>query len=118
MNWVLLMGHPYKSWWNGSLLSIDQARDLAPGQSATTLQVASSVLGAVVWMIRHPHEGVRVPDDLPWEEVLDVARPYLGPLWSDAIDWDPLQGRFDIFGRYTARQRDLEDPWQFVNFLV
>jgi homospermidine synthase len=115
---VLLMGHPYKSWWNGSLLSIDQARALVPGQSATTVQVGSSVLGAVVWMIRHPNEGVRVPDELPWEEVLDVARPYWGPLWSGPIDWDPLQNRFDIFGRYAERYHDLTDPWQFINFLV
>lgn len=115
---VLLMGHPYRSWWTGSTLSIDQARRLVPGQSATTLQVAASVLSAVVWMIRRPSEGVRVPDDLPWEDVIDVARPYLGTMWSGPIDWDPLQGRFDNFGRYTVRQQDPSDPWQFINFLV
>ncbi len=115
---VLLMGHPYRSWWTGSTLSIDQARDLVPGQSATTLQVAASVFSAVVWMIRRPSEGVRVPDDLPWEEVLEVARPYLGTMWSGPIDWDPLQGRFDNFARYTARHRDPSDVWQFINFVV
>ncbi|NDE13213.1 MAG: homospermidine synthase, partial [Actinobacteria bacterium] len=29
---VLLMGHTYKSWWTGSLLSIEQSRKLIPGQ--------------------------------------------------------------------------------------
>jgi homospermidine synthase len=115
---VLLMGHPYRSWWNGSILSIDQARALVPGQNATTVQVAAAVLGAVVWMIRHPSEGVRVPDELPWQDVLDVARPYLGDLWSGPLDWDPLQDRFDVFSRYATRHRDPSDPWQFVNFLV
>jgi homospermidine synthase len=115
---VLLMGHPYKSWWTGSLLSIDEARRLAPGQSATTLQVAASVAGAVVWMVRHPNEGLRVPDDLPFEEVLRVASPYLGPQVSDPIDWDPLQNRFDIFANYASRDLDHTDPWQFSNFLV
>jgi homospermidine synthase len=115
---VLLMGHPYKSWWTGSLLSIDEARRLAPGQSATTLQVAASVAGAVVWMVRHPNEGLRVPDDLPFEEVLRVAAPYLGPQVSDSIDWDPLQNRFDIFANYASRDLDHTDPWQFANFLV
>ena len=37
---VLLMGHPYKSWWTGSLLSIHDSRKLIPNQSATTVQVA------------------------------------------------------------------------------
>ena len=27
---VLLMGHPYKSWWTGSLLSIEESRRLIP----------------------------------------------------------------------------------------
>jgi homospermidine synthase len=38
---VLLMGHPYKSWWTGSLLSIHDSRKLIPNQSATTVQVGS-----------------------------------------------------------------------------
>jgi homospermidine synthase len=115
---VLLMGHPYKSWWTGSLLSIDEARRLVPGQSATTVQVAASVAGAVVWMVRHPNEGLRVPDDLPYEEVLRVANPYLGPRVSDPIDWDPLMNRFDVFANYASRDLDPSDPWQFVNFVV
>ncbi|MGA1293511.1 MAG: saccharopine dehydrogenase C-terminal domain-containing protein, partial [Candidatus Nanopelagicales bacterium] len=62
---VLLMGHEYKSWWYGSMLSIHEARKLVPGQSATTLQVACSVLAAAMWMIENPNEGVLVPDQLP-----------------------------------------------------
>jgi homospermidine synthase len=36
---ALLMGHDYNSWWTGSILSIEEARKLAPGQNATTIQV-------------------------------------------------------------------------------
>jgi homospermidine synthase len=115
---VLLMGHPYNSWWTGSLLSIDEARRLVPGQSATTVQVAASVVGAVVWMVRNPNEGLRVPDDLPYEEILRVANPYLGPRVSDPIDWHPLMNRFDIFANYASRDIDPSDPWQFSNFMV
>jgi homospermidine synthase len=116
---VLLMGHPYRSWWTGSLLSIDEARAALPGQSATTLQVAGSIVGCVAWMIEHPEEGVRVPDDLPWREVLDVARPYLGTLWSGSADWDPVSTRRDVFGPFTPGRDALDpaDPWQFANFL-
>ena len=74
---VLLMGHPYNAWWTGSLLSIHEARRLAPHQNATTLQVACSLLAAVMWMIRNPRMGVNVPDDLPHEEILRDAPGWL-----------------------------------------
>ena len=117
---VLLMGHPYKSWWTGSLLSIDEARAILPGQSATTLQVAGSIIGAVSWMIDNPNEGVRVPDDLPWDEVLAVADRYLGTQHSGPADWDPVSSRRDLFAHYSSEADHVNsaDPWQFTNFLV
>jgi homospermidine synthase len=117
---VLLMGHPYKAWWTGSLLSIDEARAIVPSQNATTLQVAGSILGCITWMLEHPQEGVCVPDDLPWDEVLGVARRYLGTLYSGPSDWDPVSSRRDLFASYSneADEVDATDPWQFTNFLV
>lgn len=115
---VLLMGHPYKSWWCGSLLSIDKARELLPGQSATTLQVAISVVAAALWMIKNPEEGFCVPDDLPHEFILDIAKPYLGEFYSAPVDWDPLRTRVDLFEGWSEKRYDREDPWQFGNFLV
>ena len=115
---VLLMGHPYKSWWTGSLLSIHEARRLVPGQSATTLQVAAAVYAAVDWMIKNPEAGLLVPDDLPWREIYNVAEKYLGPIHSEAADWDPLKTRNDLFARWSGRTYDTEDVWQFGNFLT
>ena len=115
---VLLMGHPYKSWWTGSLLSIHDARKLVPHQSATTLQVAASVLACVVYLINNPDQGLCVPDDLPWREVLDVAMPFLGQFHSAPADWTPLQNRVDLFAKWDGTVIDHEDPWQFGNFLV
>jgi homospermidine synthase len=115
---VLLMGHPYKSWWTGSLLSIHEARRLAPGQSATTLQVAAAVYAGVDWMIKNPEAGLMVPDDLPWREIYDVAEKYLGPIWSAAADWDPIQSRNDLFVPWNGRTYDSDDVWQFGNFLA
>ena len=112
------MGHPYKSWWTGSQLVIDEARALVPHQNATTLQVAASVLGAVVWMITHPDEGVRVPDELPWELVLDAARPYLGTQWSGPDRLGPVAEPRQLLRPLRRRPVDREDPWQFTNFLV
>jgi homospermidine synthase len=117
---VLLMGHPYTAWWTGSLLSIDEARAVLPDQSATTLQVAGSILGAVSWMLEHPNEGVCVPDDLPWDDVLKVANRYLGTLHSGPSDWDPVTSRRDLFANFSdeADHVDHGDPWQFTNFLL
>lgn len=111
---VLLMGHDYRSWWTGTILDIEEARRLVPGQNATTLQVAASVLGAVTWMIRNPRRGVLLPDSLPHTEILDVARQYLGKVVSIPIDWTPCG----------TDEAELEaDPsadelWQFSNFLL
>ncbi len=115
---VLLMGHPYGAWWTGMQTSIEEARAVAPHQNATTIQVAASILGALDWMMRRPREGVRVPDELPWEQVLNVAEPYVGTTWSGPIDWDPVSSHTDWFDRWSGRTYDLEDPWQFTNFLV
>jgi homospermidine synthase len=108
---VLLMGHDYRSWWIGSLLDIEETRRLVPGQNATTLQVAASVLGALFWMIRNPHEGVRLPDELPHEEIMEVAMPYLGPVVSQPVDWMPP-------GHTGAYSIDDAAPWQFKRFFV
>jgi homospermidine synthase len=114
---VLLMGHPLTAWWTGSLLSIHEARALVPNQSATTLQVAASVYACTQWMIDNPEAGLCVPDDLPWDEVLDIAYPYLGEFHSGATDWTPLKNRVDLFAQWDGTEVD-SDPWQFTNFLV
>jgi len=115
---VLLMGHPYKSWWTGSLLNIHDSRKLVPKQSATTVQVASAVYAAVAWAMANPNAGYRVPDELPWREVLDYAEKYWGGYHSEAADWDPLMHRNDLFKGWNNRKYDESDPWQFSNFLV
>ena len=115
---ALIMGHPYTSWWTGSDLSIEESRRLVPHQNATTVQVAISVVAAVLWMLDHPAEGVRVPDELPHEFILKVAKPYLGRWISRASDWTPLKDRDRSFDAWNKPDLDLRDPWQFRNFLV
>jgi len=115
---VLLMGHPYKSWWTGSLLSIHDSRKLIPKQSATTVQVASAVYAAVAWAMANPNAGYLVPDDLPWREVLGFAEKYWGGYYSEPADWDPLMHRNDLYKGWNNRKYDESDPWQFGNFLA
>ncbi|MCZ7401198.1 MAG: saccharopine dehydrogenase NADP-binding domain-containing protein [Candidatus Methanoperedens sp.] len=113
---ALLMGHHYNSWWTGSCLSIEEARSLAPGQNATTLQVAAGIIAAVLWMLENPREGIKLPDDLPHDFVLDIAKPYLGKFISTPSDWTPLKNR-KIFFKENPAAKYNPDPWQIENFI-
>lgn len=113
---ALLMGHGYKSWWTGSILSIEESRKLAPGQNATTIQVALGIITAAMWMIENPRKGFCLPDDLPHDYVLNIAKPYLGKFVSKAYDWTPLKNRKTYFRENPANKVDHKDPWQFKNF--
>ena len=115
---ALLMGHPLTSWWCGSDLSIEEARRLVPHQNATTMQVAISVVAACMWMIENPARGVNLPDDLPHDYVLGIAKPYLGKFISTKSDWTPLKRYSNAFQGFNQPQIDPEDPWQFKNFLL
>jgi homospermidine synthase len=115
---ALLMGHAYNSWWIGSDLSIEESRRLVPHQNATTMQVAISVVAASMWMIENPANGLCVPDDLPHDYVLGIAKPYLGKFISTASDWTPLKHYQNAFKGYNQPNIDARDPWQFKNFLI
>jgi len=115
---ALVMGHPYRSWWYGSDLEIEESRRLVPHQNATTMQVAISVVAACLWMLENPRRGMCVPDDLPHDYVLEISKPYLGTIVSVASDWDPLKHYAQAFQGFNRPQLDLSDPWQFKNFLI
>ncbi len=115
---ALLMGHPYKAWWTGSILDIAESRRLLPHQNATTIQVGIGVVSAVLWMMENPEEGLCVPEDLPHEYVLKVAEPWLGRLYSGPSDWTPLKHYTNRFEGHNAPYVDRKDPWQFKNFLI
>lgn len=111
---VLLMGNPKGVYWYGSRLSIQQARELAPQNTATSLQVVAGILAGFVWAVQHPQRGILEPDDLDHEAILKIASPYLGELIGVYSDWTPLAERSDLF----PDQVDQSDPWQFKNFRV
>jgi homospermidine synthase len=111
---VLLMGNAKGVYWYGSRLSIERARELAPHNTATSLQVVAGILGGMVWAIRNPDAGLVEPDELDYKTVLEIASPYLGDVVGVHADWTPLQGRSALF----REDMDWDDPWQFLNFRV
>jgi homospermidine synthase len=111
---VLLMGHARGAYWYGSQLTIEQARALAPHNSATSLQVTAPVMAGVVWAMKNPAQDVVEPDDMPFEDLLRLTRPYLGEVVGVYSEWTPLAGRSWLF----TEDVDTRDPWQFKNFRV
>ena len=111
---VLLLGHARGAYWYGSQLSIAEARRLVPHNNATSLQVCAAVLAGVIWAIENPERGVVEPDEMDFERVLEITRPYLGTLTGAYSDWTPLLDR----GRLFPEDVDAGDPWQFKNFRV
>lgn len=111
---VLLMGHARGAYWYGSQLSIDETRRLVSHNSATSLQVTATVMAGVVWAMQNPARGVVEPDEMPFDDILGLCRPYLGEVVGIYTDWTPLTGRSTLF----VEDLDPGDPWQFKNFRV
>ncbi|CAH2804847.1 MAG: Homospermidine synthase (EC [uncultured Caballeronia sp.] len=107
---VLLMGNEKGVYWYGSRLTTQEARRLAPHNGATSLQVAAGI----VWALENPRAGVVEPDDIDYETVMRVARPYyLGELVGVYDAWTPLEQRSPLFDTPCD-----ENPWQFLNVRV
>lgn len=111
---VLLMGHARGAYWYGSQLTIEEARACAPHNNATSLQVTVAVLAGVVWAIENPDRWITEPEEMDFERVLEIARPYLGTVLGAYSDWTPLLDRGLLF----EEDLDEDDPWQFKNFRV
>lgn len=111
---VLLMGHERGAYWYGSHLSIDEARELAPYNNATSLQVAVAVLSGIIWALENPQAGIVEAEEMDFARHLEICEPYLGPLVGDYTDWTPLEGRGELFDEAL----DTSDPWQFSNVRV
>jgi homospermidine synthase len=111
---VLLAGHRKNAYWYGSQLSIEEARKLAPYNSATSLQVTVAVLAGMVWAMENPTRGIVEPDEMDFERPLGICMPYLGTVVGRYTDWTPLEGRGELF----VEDVDAADPWQFKNIRV
>jgi homospermidine synthase len=111
---VLLLGHRMNGWWYGSRMSVDEATTCFPGEGPTTIQVAANLLAGIVWMIQNPKRGFVEPEELPFEFILNIARPYLGTMASVQTNWTPLADRSSLFRVDT----DPRHPWRFENFSV
>ncbi len=63
-----------------------------------------------MWMIENPERGVQVPDDLPHDYVLKIAKPYLGQVHLQAFRLDAAQGRHRRLRRLRPAQARSQGP--------
>ncbi|MDP3562312.1 MAG: saccharopine dehydrogenase C-terminal domain-containing protein [Legionellaceae bacterium] len=111
---VLLMGNKKGAYWFGSTLSIEEARQIAPFNNATSLQVVAGVVAGMMWALEHPNEGLVEPECIDHQYILDIALPYLGEVAGYYTEWTPLHNRELLF----SEELDHTDPWQFINIRV
>ena len=111
---VLLAGHKKNAYWYGSQLSIEEARQLAPYNNATSLQVCVAVLAGVVWAMENPnlrHRGTGRDGFPPQPRDLHTLP---GAMVGEYTEWTPLHERERLF----PEDLDKSDPWQFKNVRV
>ena len=111
---VLLAGHKKNAYWFGSQLSVDEARQLAPYNNATSLQVTVACLAGMIWAMENPNRGVIESDEMDYQRILEICMPYLGPVVGEYTEWTPLTDRERLF----PEDIDKSDPWQFKNVRV
>jgi len=91
----VLLIHEQGAYWFGSVLSLAEARRIAPHNSATSMQVVGGIVGALAWMLRHPAAGVVEAEDMDADCVMQAARPFLGQVVGIVTDW-PSGGRSGV----------------------
>lgn len=89
---VFLLSDRLPALWLGSQLDIQRAREMAPHNNATSLQVVGSVMAALKWMLRHPRRGMVESEALDHDFLLQEARPYWEPLVCVSVHWHPATG--------------------------
>ena len=84
------------AYWYGSHLTIDETRELAPYNNATTLQVNATILGAIRWIEENPMRGVVEAEEVDYDTVMDIALPYLGTVRGVHTRWSPSEDSLNL----------------------
>lgn len=83
---VLFLGDDF-AWWHGSQMTIENANQLVYGENATSVQVAGSMIAAIIWMIKNPQKGYVEPEEIPFNEILEIGDMYWQNIISIKSNW-------------------------------
>ena len=83
----LLIFNNNRAWWAGTIMDqYDASAWFDYKFGPTVLQVAGGVFSAFSWMCKNPNVGNKWAENLDSEFILEVARPYLGRVYSAFVD--------------------------------
>jgi homospermidine synthase len=98
---VFVISGTYHSLWFGSELSIGKARKMADLNNATSLQVVSSAISGMFWILENPAIGLVESEEVDDAFVYEFARPYWSPIVEEFVDWRPSRDSRDLhFGTF------------------
>lgn len=84
---ALLLLDNNRGWWSGTIMDQYDASELFNYQfGPTVLQVAGGVFSAFVWLCQNPNKGNLWAEFIDSEFILEVAKPYLGRVYSRFVD--------------------------------
>jgi homospermidine synthase len=69
---------------------------MAKHNNATSLQVVSSVVAAMIWTLENPSRGVVESEDLDHELIYDLTEAYWSPIVREYTTWRPSAGSNDL----------------------
>jgi homospermidine synthase len=84
---ALLIFDNNRGWWAGTIMDQYDSSYLFDYKfGPTVLQVGGGVFGAFVWMCQNPLKGNKWAENLDSEFILEIAKPFLGRVYSDFVD--------------------------------
>ena len=115
--------------WIGSLLDIDEARDIFENKfndkiNATLAQVTGGYLSGVFHVIelnkQKKYQGVMVPEDLPYKDIYNTMKPFYGEfIFTKVEDWDfNMKTRSITFRDYKEQAVNKNPEWKLKDFLI
>lgn len=108
---ILLMGNEeLGTYWYGSQLSTEEAKKLMPNNTATALQISSSVWAGLEWILDNPNAGIVEAENIDYKYILDKITPFLGGMTEEYSDFKPIPNELFM-------EAD-NDPYSFRNFLI
>ena len=90
---VLLLSDRFEGLWIGSQLSIERAREMAPHNNATSLQVVGSIMAGIEYVLASAPLGIVESEQLDHAFLFQHAKPYWAPMVCTFHAWHPTGAR-------------------------
>lgn len=84
---VILSGKYFKTRYYGNSININDLKNKFPFETPTIIQVSASCIAGLKYIINNQKLGLCFPEDLPHNDILQLASKYLGGYIEKIIDY-------------------------------